>query len=204
MLETPSSKHELEKISFQPLNPDRWDDFVYLFGEKGAYGGCWCMWWRITRSQFDNNKNAGNKQAMKNLVDSGEIPGILAYMGDKAVGWCSVAPREKFGSLNRSPVLKRIDDKPVWSIVCLFLDKKQRGIGLAKFLVLGAIDYVRENGGRIIESYPYLTPERNSALTNFMGTPELFKQLGFVECARPSASKLIMRYHITEVNKKSI
>ena len=68
------------------------------------------MWWRITRSQFDINKNTGNKLAMKNLVDSGEVPGILAYLGGRPVGWCSVAPREKYASLNRSPVLKRIDD----------------------------------------------------------------------------------------------
>lgn len=197
MLETPSAKHELENISFQPLSPERWGDFISLFGENGAYGGCWCMWWRITRSQFDKNKNAGNKRAMKNLVNSGEIPGILAYFGNKVVGWCSVAPREQFGSLNRSPVLKRIDDKPVWSIVCLFLDRKQRGIGLSKTLISGAIDYVRERGGRIVEAYPYITPEGSSALTNFMGSPELFKQAGFVECTRPSKSKLVMRYYIT-------
>lgn len=186
-----------QEITFHPLTPDRWSDFVYLFGDSGAYGGCWCMWWRITRSQFDKNKNAGNKIAMKNLVDSGEIPGILAYIGGKPVGWCSVAPRENFASLNRSPVLKRLDDKPVWSLVCLFVDKKERGKGFSKALILGAIDYVHENGGTIVESYPYQAPDKSSSLVNFMGTPQIFEQIGFVECARPSASKLIMRYYLS-------
>lgn len=187
---------ELEKISFRPLTQERWNDFVTLFGANGAYGGCWCMWWRITRSQFEKNKNAGNKRVMKEIVDSGEIPGILAYHGGKAIGWCSVAPRENFGSLNRSPVLKRIDDKPVWSLVCLYLEKGQRGKGLSKVLIMGAIDYVRDMGGVIVESYPYIAPDPSSSLTNFMGTPEIFEKTGFGVCARPSASKLIMRYYI--------
>jgi len=186
-----------QKTTIHPLTPDRWDDFVSLFGDNGAYGGCWCMWWRITRSQFEKNKNEGNKTAMKNLVDSGEVPGILAYIGMKPVGWCSVAPRENYGSLNRSHFLKRIDDKPVWSMVCLFIDKKERGKGLSKALILGAIDYVRASGGTIVESYPYQAPDSSSPLVNFMGTPHIFKQVGFVECARPSPSKLIMRFYIT-------
>jgi hypothetical protein len=73
------------------------------------------MWWRTTRSQFKKQGNDGNRQAMKDIVDSGEVPGILAYADGEPVGWCSVAPREHYGSLNRSPVLKRLDDKPVWS-----------------------------------------------------------------------------------------
>ena len=91
---------------------------------------------------------------MRNIVNSGEIPGLLAYLEDKPAGWCSVAPREKFSSLERSRVLKRIDDKPVWSIVCFFIDKHYRNKGVSVKLLSACIEYVKEKGGKVLEGYP--------------------------------------------------
>ena len=113
----------LKKIEFHPLTYERWPDFELLFGEKGACGGCWCMWWRLKRSEFEKQKGKGNKQMMKKLIKSGEIPGIIAYYDNQPVGWCSISPRERFYALERSRILKRIDDKPVWSVVCFFIAK---------------------------------------------------------------------------------
>ena len=101
-------------LTFSPLTPSRWDDFADLFGPRGATGGCWCMWWRITNKEFEANKGEGNRMAIKDLVDKGTIPGILAYDGDQAIGWCSVAPREEFTRLERSRILKPVDEQPVW------------------------------------------------------------------------------------------
>jgi GNAT superfamily N-acetyltransferase len=186
-------------MEFHPLTPDRWPDFEKLFGPHGAYGGCWCMWWRATRSQFEKQGNEGNRQAMKEIVDSGEITGIIAYADGEPVGWCSVAPRERFASLNRSPVLKRLDDQPVWSIVCFYVGKEQRGQNLTLELIRAAVEYVRQQGGKIVEAYP--TQPRGGQLppvSSFMGVPSVFEQASFVECARPSESKVIMRYHISD------
>lgn len=83
-------------LVFHPLTPNRWDDLETLFGDRGAYGGCWCMWWRMKHSQFEKQKDEENKRAFKKIVDSGEIPGILAYVDTKPIAWCSVAPRERF------------------------------------------------------------------------------------------------------------
>jgi GNAT superfamily N-acetyltransferase len=153
------------------------------------------MWWRISRKQFESNGNEGNRQAMYNIVHSGEVPGILAYHGDKAIGWCSVAPRECFASLNRSPVLRRIDGQPVWSIVCFYIAKAYRHQGVTHALIQAAIDYAREQGGTIIEAYPTIPKDGQLAPTSsFMGLPSVFQKAGFVECARPSKRKMIMRY----------
>jgi GNAT superfamily N-acetyltransferase len=184
-------------LEFHPLTPARWADFVELFGERGAYGGCWCMWWRSTRREFEERRGEGNRQAMKALVESGEVPGILAYREGEPVGWCSVAPRESYGSLERSPVLKRLDDRPVWSLVCFFVEKGHRDKGVAEALIRAAVAYVREQGGRVIEAYP--TPARGKRLppvSSFMGTPAMFQRAGFVECARPSQSRVTMRYYL--------
>jgi GNAT superfamily N-acetyltransferase len=186
-------------MEFHPLTPARWYDFEKLFGPSGAYGGCWCMWWRTTRSQFEKQGNDGNRKAMKDIVDSGQVPGIIAYADGQPVGWCSVAPREHYASLNRSPVLKRLDDKPVWSIVCFYVAKEQRGTGLITKLIRGAVDYVRQQAGQIVEAYP--TQPRGGQLppvSSFMGIPSAFEDAGFVECARPSQSKVIMRFYIEE------
>ena len=190
-------------LTFEPLTKDRWSDFEELFGEHGAYGGCWCMWWRSTRREFEQRQGEGNRQAMKAIVDSadeahpGRAPGILAYRGGTPVGWCSVAPREQYGSLERSPVLKRLDDTPVWSLVCLFVARDLRNSGIGQALIRGAVEYVKDQGGRVIEAYP--TQPRKGRLppvSSFMGTPAMFERAGFVECARPSESKVIMRYFV--------
>ncbi len=94
------------------------------------------MWWRLKRFEFEKNKGKRNKEAMSNIVNSGEIPGILAYSDNKPIAWCSVAPREKYPSLERSRVLKRIDDTSVWSIVCFFIDKRYRNKGVSVKLLL--------------------------------------------------------------------
>jgi len=190
----PTLRTSRSKLRFAPLTPERWEDLEELFGKSGAYAGCWCMWWRVTRSRFDREHGSGNRRAFRKIVQSGEVPGILAYASGKPVGWCSVAPRETFSSLNRSPVLKKLDDEPVWSIVCLFVTRAYRGKGITVELIRAAVRYVRERGGRLIEAYP--TDPRGKRLqpvSSFMGTPSVFAKAGFRECARPSEAKVIMR-----------
>jgi GNAT superfamily N-acetyltransferase len=186
-----------ESLEFHPLTAERWADFEELFGEHGAYGGCWCMWWRLTRREFEEGQGEGNREAMRSIVLKGEVPGILAYEQGRAVGWCSVAPREDYGSLNRSRVLKRIDDRKVWSIVCFFVTKDHRRQGLMQKLIRAAIDYVQSQGGKVVEAYPSIPrSERVPPVSIFMGFPSIFEKEGFIECAHPSKSKVVMRYLI--------
>lgn len=188
------SKSDLSDVRFHPLTPKRWDDFVELFGPRGACGGCWCMWWRIKRSEFEKKKGAGNKRAMKRIVSGGTVPGLLAYSGGRAVGWCSVAPREHFPVLERSRILKRVDERPVWSVVCFFIPKEQRRKGLSHMLLKAAVDYAAKKGAKIVEGYPK-EPKKGStpdvfAWTGFAST---FRGAGFVEVARRSETRPIMR-----------
>ena len=84
------------KLTFHPLELKRWKDFEELFGARGACGGCWCMSWRLARSDFERQKGKGNKNAMKKLVKQNEQIGILAYSNGKPIGWCAIAPREQY------------------------------------------------------------------------------------------------------------
>lgn len=188
---------DIGQVTIRPLTPERWSDFEALFGPRGACGGCWCMWWRLKRSQFDEQKGEGNREAMRAIVQSGEVPGILAYAGDTAVAWCSVAPRERFPALARSRVLKPVDDLPVWSVVCFFTDRRWRGRGLSGRLLAGAVDYAREAGATVVEGYPVEPrgPKMPDAFA-YTGLASAFTRAGFVEVARRSPTRPIMRRYL--------
>ena len=111
------------ELSFEPLTIEKWGDFVSLFGERGACGGCWCMLWRLSRKEFESQKGDTNKLAMKTIVAAGEVPGILVYHNSEAIGWCALAPRSRYPALLRSRILQPVDDQQCWSIACLFIKK---------------------------------------------------------------------------------
>jgi GNAT superfamily N-acetyltransferase len=189
-------------LKFHPVTRGRWSDFETLFGEKGACGGCWCMLWRLTRKEFEQQKGEGNRQAMKTIIEAGQKPGLLAYAGKQPVAWCSVAPREQFPALERSRILKKIDDEPVWSISCFFIHKGYRKQGLGVRILDAAIQYVKKQRGRIVEGYP-VEPRKGKTADVFAwtGLASFFKQAGFVECARRSETRPIMRYYINKSGK---
>lgn len=190
-------KKEFSSLEFHPLTLDRWQDFEDLFGARGACGGCWCMWWRIKRSEFERVKGEGNKRAMKALVGSGRITGILAYEGKIPVGWCSVASKEEFPALSRSKILGPIDSRPVWSVVCFFVDKNYRKRGLTVKLLKAVIEYVKERGGNIVEGYP-IDPKWKPWPPVFSspGLFAAFKRAGFKEVIRRSETRPIMWFEI--------
>jgi GNAT superfamily N-acetyltransferase len=152
------------------------------------------MFWRLSRREFDAGKGAVNRQAMKELVESGVSPGILAYDGDQPVGWCAVAPREQYPALNRSRLLKPLDDQAVWSVSCLFVAKSHRRKGVSVELLRAAVRRVREQGGRLVEGYPK-EPREDSVPDVFAwnGLASAFRRAGFKECARPAPTRPIMR-----------
>lgn len=189
---------DLPKLRFQPLTPERWDDFEKLFGSRGACAGCWCMWWRIPRSRFVEQQGERNRAAMKKMVGAGEIPGLLAYCGGEPIGWCAVGPRETYPVLERSRILKRMDDRPVWSVVCFFVAKAFRGKGVTVALLQAAVNQVRRRGGKIVEGYP-VEPRKGKIPDAFAytGLVSAFQKTGFTECVRRSETRPIMRLEIS-------
>lgn len=152
------------------------------------------MFWRMSRARFETEKGPGNKRAMKRLVTSGAVPGLLAYLDGAAVGWCAVAPRAEYPALQRSRLLKPLDDEPVWSVSCLFVAKPYRRRGISVELLKAAVEYVRRQGGRIIEGYP--TEPRGKVVPDvfaWTGLASAFRRAGFRERARPSPTRPIMR-----------
>ena len=152
------------------------------------------MWWRLPNAQFEEQKGPTNQRALRGLVEAGAVPGLIAYDGAKPVGWCSLAPREEFIRLERSRILRPLDPLPVWSIVCFFVDKKHRRRGVSLELLEGAKRWARQQGAEILEGYPVEpAKDRVPSLFVFTGLAAAFSKAGFVECARRSATRPIMR-----------
>lgn len=153
------------------------------------------MCWRLKRSQFEKQKGAGNKKALKKIVAAGEVPGLLAYAGREPVGWCSVAPREAFPVLENSRILKRVDDQPVWSASCFFVARPYRRQGLSVKLLRAAVAYAKKKGARMVEGYP-VEPKKSPMPDVFAwtGLASAFRRAGFKEVLRRSPTRPIMRY----------
>ena len=186
------------ELEFEPVTPDKWADLEILFSNPGSQNGCWCMYWRIPRREFERNHAQGNKNYFKEIVESGQVPGILAYHNGSPVGWCSVAPREDFPVILRSLTLKPIDDQPAWSITCFVVSKPYRECGLTHLLIRAAVRYAKENGARIIEAYPIDVHAKSIEYDRYSGLTTTFEKEGFVEIRRRSQRKPIMRYFIED------
>ncbi len=194
---------DLDEIAIHPLTPDRWADLEALFGEHGAVGGCWCMFYRLAARRYEAQRGEGNRLALKAIVDSGRVPGLLAYQANEPVAWVSVAPRSEFARLSRSRMLRPVDNSPVWSIVCLFVRQDHRRQGVSLRLVRGAVEWAVSQGARIIEAYPLdiENPAYPDALAE-MGFMSTFSEAGFSEVTRNSPRRPIMRYYVNRTGER--
>ncbi len=194
----PGQSAEPDGFTILPATPARWPDFEALLGERGGCGGCWCMLWRLGRKDFEAQSGAGNRAAMKALFDAGAEPGLIAYEGDLPVGWCSVAPRSDFPRLDRSRVLRPVDDQEVWSLSCFLIRKSHRNRGISRALLDAAGDFVRARGGRILEGYP-IDPKTTPypAVYAWTGLASAFRAAGFEEVLRRSETRPIFRKRLT-------
>ncbi|MGD0005817.1 MAG: GNAT family N-acetyltransferase [Anaerolineaceae bacterium] len=189
------------ELDVHPLTSANFADFEAVLGPHGAYGGCWCMYWRLKRPEFNTQLGDGNRQAMKALVESGSTPGLLGCLDGRPVGWVSVAPRVEFPVLNNSRILKAVDDQPVWSVNCFYVVRRSRRMGVSAALIKAAVRFATEHGAQIVEGYP-VDPRKGDYPDAYIytGAMSAFKQAGFVEVLRRSETRPIMRFYISKAS----
>jgi GNAT superfamily N-acetyltransferase len=178
------------------LTDQTWADLEGLFSLRGGsiVRGCWCIYYRkVGQVGIGKAQAPSNKEELHGLVRSGVVPGLVGYAGGSPVGWISLGPREQYLRLERSRVMKPIDDTPVWSIVCTYVAKVYRGKGYQHKLLAGAIDYARDQGVRMLEAYPVDKPERSHDDFMFFGSRSLYERAGFHEVIRRSPTRVVMR-----------
>ncbi len=154
------------------------------------------MFWRQRKPDFVRNSGEPNKRALKRLVAKGVPTGVLAYSGTEPIGWCAVAPRQDLIKLEQHRTLKRIDDQPVWSIVCLFVAKPFRQQGVSVALLKAAADWASSQGAKIVEGYPTEPGKKLPDPFVYTGLASAFRKAGFKEVARPARTRPIFRKNI--------
>ena len=194
----------LKQLTFEPLSKYNWDKFVQLFGDKGACGNCWCMFFRLKKSDFDEGKsNDGNMTAMKNLVWENKPTGLLGFYEGQPIAWCAFAPREDFVKLENSRVHKRIDNNLVWSIPCFFIDKKFRQYGVSVEILKGVAKYAKTNGIKITEAYPTIpAQEKLPDAFAWIGLYKSFERAGFEIVDRKSKNRPMVRLYTDKLGKE--
>ena len=185
-------------LDIQPLTRKRWKDLEMLFNGPGGsqVRGCWCMYYRRSGS---TPKPPGmtyaerNKCELKALVDKGIVPGLIGYRDGEPVAWVSLGPRDDYRKLERSPVMKAVDDKPVWSVICFYTAKHVRGEGLSAQMLAGAADYARAHGVALLEAYPVDKPARGADDNMWFGAKAMYDRAGYKEVARRKPTRPIVR-----------
>jgi GNAT superfamily N-acetyltransferase len=187
------------KLTIAPLTPKRWPDLEAIFRARGCSvaRGCWCMAYRVSGSgqapPRGMTRSQANRAGLKALVDAGKPPGLIGYRGKVPVGWVSVGPREEFAKLRRSPVMKAVDDKPVWSVICFVVPAEHRGQGVARALLKGAVAYAKKRGATLVEAYPVDKPARSNDQDMWFGAKSMYDNAGFKEVARRKPRRPIVR-----------
>ncbi len=178
-------------LTVHPLTPDLWPALENLFGDQGPVSRCWCMYWRIG-SDYRKRPRETNKVALRELVESGPPPGLLAFDGELAVGWCQLTPRDDLPWLDRTRRLERVDDTPVWSLSCFYVRKGYRKRGVTSALITAALEAARRAGAPALEAYP--VDANLTTSSSFTGYASAFERAGFKVVARRVSSRPIMRY----------
>jgi GNAT superfamily N-acetyltransferase len=182
-------------LTVRSLTPELWPALEDLFGSAGASNGCWCMYWRIGAA-YRERPRGRNKAALRALARRGPPPGLLAFDGDLAVGWCQLTPRTDLPWLESSRRTARVDDVPVWSLSCFYVRRSHRRRGVSSALIAAALRAAREGNAPALEAYPVDTAAPNSTSNLFTGTASSFRRAGFKTVARRSAARPVMRHDL--------
>lgn len=182
-------------LTIHPLTPEHWPALEDLFGKGGASNGCWCMYWRIG-SAYHKRPRAKNRQALRQIVADGPPPGLLAFDGARAVGWCQLTPRADLGWLAQARFFEAVDQQPVWSLSCFYIRRGYRRQGVMSALIAAALRAAKQAQAAAVEAYPVDTARPGSTTNVFTGTVTAFKRAGFTVVARRLETRPIMRHDL--------
>jgi GNAT superfamily N-acetyltransferase len=159
--------------------PDRWDDVVAVLGGNGDKG-CWCQAPRGFSSGRGTAQPGARRTLLRGQLVEDPPAGMLAYVDGEPAGWCGFGVRTRLPRLERSRTIPKVDQLPVWSILCFNIRVGYRRRGVAAALLEGVIDYARRSGAPALEAYP-VDPEgaRVDVSFGYVGFTGMFERRGF-------------------------
>ncbi len=186
----PRASPDRAHVDVQPLTRERFGDLAALFEEGGDPKWCWCQFFRVRGLDWSNSNASANRARLETLTRDGPPPGLVAYLDGRAVGWVSLAERERFERLEHAQLLARVDGRPVWSIVCFVVSRRHRQGGVASALLDAAVAFAKDRGATLLEAYPVDTGgQKIAAAKAYHGTLAMFERAGFEVVARRQWNK---------------
>jgi GNAT superfamily N-acetyltransferase len=189
-----------DPVHIQLATPARWADLVDLFGpERGASGGCWCMWPFLRGKDWNAMTREERRDAFQQKVDAGPAPGLLAYRGGLAVGWMALGPRGQYQRFqlgkNSQPLAEDGEEaiETTYAVTCFYIRKGHRGTGLMSLLLEAGIAHAQSQGARQLDACPMETDKPLQWGEGFVGIADVFQRAGFIEIARRSPKRPLMR-----------
>jgi GNAT superfamily N-acetyltransferase len=186
-------------VTIVEASAERWDDLAELLGERGDPARCWCQFYRDA-GPYQHQERQSNREALQRQIEAATVPhGVLAYNeSQKPIGWCAVAPRADYPRLGRMRAAQATQDtEGLWSVTCFVVRVGHRRQGVAGKLLEGAVEFAGRHGARMVEAYPVdpaVRPTGSSGL--YQGPLPMYLSAGFIEVARPSASRAVVRLSI--------
>jgi ribosomal protein S18 acetylase RimI-like enzyme len=163
--------------SIRPLDASTWDVFADLVERNnGIYGGCWCIAFHTAYQRGATDPRTLKEQ----LVRAGEAHAALVFDGDEVQGWCQYGGPDELGLKHLREYLKDPPPPADWRITCIFVDKRHRGLGIARAALEGAVAQIAAAGGGRVEAISETVSGREAqGRFLFSATVELFEDLGF-------------------------
>jgi GNAT superfamily N-acetyltransferase len=200
-----ASKDGFAGVRTAPLTPERWVDLETVFGGgRGDCGRCWCMYWRLSRRDFEASLGDKARRLFRARVEAGPPPGLVAYRNGEPVGWVQVGPRADVPEWNGARRLTApMPDAPagdprVWGISCFVTRSGCRREGIASTLLAAAIGWARESGARVLEACPVDAESNRSPGALYHGIASTFRAAGFREVARRRPDRPLMRLIVAD------
>jgi predicted GNAT family acetyltransferase len=185
-----------------PLTPDLWPAFEALFGKQGACYGCWCTYFRLPPAARRASNHQSNKEHIRERIEAGPPPGLLAMREGVADGWMQIGPRldvpewNNAGRASAPMDASDASDAGVWAISCFFVRTKARGQGLTHMMVAAGVEHARRNAARCLDACPIDQSRDTRSLGLFVGSTRVFEKAGFTRAVIRKPGRPLMRLEL--------
>jgi len=187
------------QYEIRELSLETWPDFEQLAPQQGQ---CWCMYYHrakpVTQGMTKDEATTRNKKDKKALVRNNRSHAALVYDGPNLAGWCQYGPKEELPRIDAGRNYNKLDPLPselrLWRITCFYVDKSYRNKGVARAALKGALEFIKREGGGIVEAYPVVS-KKMAAVPEWLwfGTPKMFLNENFKQVAPLGTSLALMR-----------
>ena len=184
-------------ISFRNYSLVYFEDLMKLMCCEQVSKDCRCLSHRVEPQDLELDTLAANK--MQTMTGQRKVHGILAFKGDKCIGWAGVEPmpmlvgHDVYEDLLGGEVDYQMQDDH-WGIHCMFVHPEHRGQGLIKELVSEAVKYSEHRGATKIIAFgaPADIYKELPINQKFSGSEKHFQNLGFQKLVQMGRTYTIM------------